>query len=217
MPVVWEQVQGVSRLLVKNKQGGSEMKEKQAETSIKCPNCGFEFPVEGALHDHVLEKVKGEYEEKLKRQSKVFSEKQEETRKELEKKLLEKKGELEEEIRKEEQEKHSMKARELEKKLEDQKKLIEEMQRKAGQGSMQTQGEVQEEALKELLERAFPFDLVEDVAKGARGPTWCRLSGTRGSRSAGRSSGRASAPRLSATPGSTRRRRTSASTGRPWP
>lgn len=145
------------------------MKEKQAETSIKCPNCGFEFPVEGALHDHVLEKVKDEYEEKLKRQSKVFSEKQEETRKELEAKLLEKRGELEEEIRKQEQEKNALKFREYEKKLEEQKRLREEMERKAGQGSMQTQGEVQEEALKELLERAFPFDMVEDVAKGARG------------------------------------------------
>lgn len=145
------------------------MKEKQSETRIKCPNCGFEFPVEEALHGHVMDKVKGEYEEKLKQQSKVFSEKQKEIQRELEKKLLEKAGELEEEIRKKELEKNSLKIREYEKKMADQKKLIEEMQRKAGQGSMQLQGEVQEEALKELLERSFPFDVIENVAKGARG------------------------------------------------
>lgn len=145
------------------------MKEKQSATSVKCPQCGFEFPVEDALHDHALEKVRSEYEEKIKQQSQAFRKKQEETQQELEKKLTEKRGELEEDIRKQEQEKNALKFREYEKKMEDQKKLIEEMQRKAGQGSMQMQGEVQEEALIELLARAFPFDVVEDVAKGARG------------------------------------------------
>src|ERR1700712_1552038 len=58
---------------------------------------------------------------------------------------------------------------ELKKQLEDNKKLAEEMKRKAEQGSMQTQGEVQELALEKLLQEAFPFDLVAPVAKGTRG------------------------------------------------
>lgn len=58
---------------------------------------------------------------------------------------------------------------ELKKQLEDNKKLAEEMKRKAEQGSMQTQGEVQELALEKLLQEAYPFDIVEPVAKGIRG------------------------------------------------
>ena len=42
-------------------------------------------------------------------------------------------------------------------------------QRKAEQGSMQLQGEVLELALEELLRSAFPFDTIEEVAKGTRG------------------------------------------------
>jgi hypothetical protein len=59
--------------------------------------------------------------------------------------------------------------KEKEKQLEDQRKLIEEMKRRADQGSMQLQGEVQELALEKLLQLAFPFDLVEPIAKGVRG------------------------------------------------
>jgi hypothetical protein len=43
------------------------------------------------------------------------------------------------------------------------------MRRKAEQGSMQLQGEVLELALEELLKSAFPFDQVEEVAKGVKG------------------------------------------------
>jgi hypothetical protein len=59
--------------------------------------------------------------------------------------------------------------KELEKQLDDQKKLAEEMRRKAEQGSMQLQGEVQEMALEEILQNAFPFDTVEEVGKGVEG------------------------------------------------
>src|SRR5690606_3207814 len=63
----------------------------------------------------------------------------------------------------------ALKMRELEKQVQDSKKLAEEMQRKAEQGSMQLQGEVLELALEELLRAAFPFDAIEEVAKGTRG------------------------------------------------
>lgn len=64
---------------------------------------------------------------------------------------------------------YQMKMKELELQLEGQKKLVDEMKRKAEQGSMQMQGEVQELLLEELLRNSFPFDLVEEVAKGVRG------------------------------------------------
>ena len=37
------------------------------------------------------------------------------------------------------------------------------------QGSQERQGEMLEEALKEVLERRFPYDRFEDVVKGKRG------------------------------------------------
>ncbi|MEO7446571.1 MAG: DUF2130 domain-containing protein [Ferruginibacter sp.] len=83
---------------------------------------------------------------------------------------------LVEQIRKQEIDKNSireheqlMKMKELEKQLEDQKKMAEEMKRKADQGSMQLQGEVQEMALEDLLRQQFPFDIISEVGKGARG------------------------------------------------
>jgi hypothetical protein len=57
----------------------------------------------------------------------------------------------------------------MEEKLEVQRKLAEEMKRKAEQGSMQSQGEVQELLLEEMLRTAFPFDVIVEVGKGVRG------------------------------------------------
>jgi hypothetical protein len=92
------------------------------------------------------------------------------------KKLQEERAKIGEEIRNIELQKNQtretdfqLQLKEKEKQLEDQRKLIEEMKRKADQGSMQLQGEVQELALEKLLQDAFPFDVVEPVAKGIRG------------------------------------------------
>jgi hypothetical protein len=64
---------------------------------------------------------------------------------------------------------YQMRMKELEKQLDDQKKLAEEMKRKAEQGSMQSQGEVQELLLEEMLRHSFPFDIISEVGKGVRG------------------------------------------------
>ncbi len=94
----------------------------------------------------------------------------------LQRKLQEQRGEIAEQIRKQESEKnsiketeHQLRVKELEKQLDDQKKLAEEMKRKAEQGSMQLQGEVQELILEELLRQSFPFDVISEVGKGIRG------------------------------------------------
>jgi hypothetical protein len=88
---------------------------------------------------------------------------------ELEKQLQARQIEIEEKVKKIENERTDLKIKELEKKLADQVELAETMRRKAEQGSMQLQGEVQELALEELLRTAFPFDTIEEVAKGVRG------------------------------------------------
>lgn len=58
---------------------------------------------------------------------------------------------------------------EKDKQINDLKKLLEDAQRKANQGSQQTQGEVQELALEELLRDTFRDDLIEAIGKGVNG------------------------------------------------
>lgn len=62
-----------------------------------------------------------------------------------------------------------METRQKDSVINDLKAKIEEMRRKVSQGSMQLQGEVQEEALKELLIELHPTDEIADVKKGQCG------------------------------------------------
>lgn len=94
----------------------------------------------------------------------------------LQRKLLEERNVLMQQVRKEEAERillketeYQLKLKELEKQLEDQRRLAEEMKRRAEQGSMQLQGEVQELLLEELLRDHFPYDSISEVGKGVEG------------------------------------------------
>lgn len=77
--------------------------------------------------------------------------------------------EVEEKASLAEREKFEMAMREKDKTIDDLKKLTDEMKRKSEQGSMQLQGEVQELALEDLLQKTFPFDSIEEVGKGVKG------------------------------------------------
>jgi hypothetical protein len=94
----------------------------------------------------------------------------------LQKQLLQERSALTEQIRREEEQRSSMKdeehlfkMKELQMQLEEQRRLVEEMKRKADQGSMQLQGEVQEKLLEELLRDHFPYDSIGEVGKGVEG------------------------------------------------
>jgi hypothetical protein len=94
----------------------------------------------------------------------------------VQKKLLEERNLLAQQIRKEETERTSiketeyqLKLKELEKQLDDQRKLAEEMKRRSEQGSMQLQGEAQELLLEEILKDHFPYDAIGEVGKGMEG------------------------------------------------
>lgn len=134
----------------------------------------------------LLEQTNLENEQKLKearqqqleylQKERALKNKEEELEITLQKKLQEEREQLSAEIRKTEEQRlvnketeFQLKIKEMEEKLETQRKLAEEMRRKAEQGSMQTQGEVQELLLEEQLRTAFPFDLIEEVGKGVRG------------------------------------------------
>jgi hypothetical protein len=88
---------------------------------------------------------------------------------EKEKYLLENTRKIQEDVLKQERERYDQAKKEWDMQMDQQKKLIEEMKRKAEQGSTQLQGEVLELLLEEMLENAFPFDKVTEVAKGKKG------------------------------------------------
>lgn len=134
----------------------------------------------------ILEEAERDKDEKLKtaqkkeleflRREKELESKEAELEIRLQKKLLQEKNTLLDQLRKDEEqrfalreEEHLFKMKDLQMQLEDQKKLIEEMKRKAEQGSMQRQGEVQELLLEEILKDHFPFDIISEVGKGVEG------------------------------------------------
>jgi hypothetical protein len=94
----------------------------------------------------------------------------------VQKKLLQERTLLLEQLRKDaeqrlslKEEEYKFKMKDLEVQLDEQKKLIEEMRRRSEQGSMQRQGEVQEILLEEILKDHFPFDVISEVGKGVEG------------------------------------------------
>ncbi|HEY4936899.1 MAG TPA: DUF2130 domain-containing protein [Puia sp.] len=134
----------------------------------------------------ILKKSNEEQQEKLKtarqkeleflQKEQALKTREEELEISQQRKLQEERIKIGDEIRRNEEQKNQtretdfqLQLQELKKQLEDQKKLAEEMRRRADQGSTQLQGEVQELALEKLLRGAFPFDLVEPIAKGVRG------------------------------------------------
>ena len=66
-------------------------------------------------------------------------------------------------------EEHRLKDLEKDKKINDMQQALEEARRKGEQGSMQTQGEVGELDLEEMLAAKFPTDDIKPVPKGFRG------------------------------------------------
>jgi hypothetical protein len=156
-------------------------KEKELEESLR-KNISSDFETKLRL----LEQNNKDNEEKLKlarqkeadflRKEQELKNKEAEIELTVQKQLQKDREKLTEDIRKIEEQKtanketeYQLKIKELEKQRDDQKKLADEMKRKAEQGSMQTQGEVQELLLEEMLRAAFPFDLVTEVGKGVRG------------------------------------------------
>jgi hypothetical protein len=103
------------------------------------------------------------------RKESELKEKQEDLNLLVERQLLERQKEIEDKARAKERESFELEKIKLLKQIDDNKKLAEEMKRKAEQGSMQMQGEVQELAIEDLLNRTYPFDRISEVPKGIRG------------------------------------------------
>lgn len=104
--------------------------------------------------------------ERLKRETK---EREDALQLKFEKELNAERSKIESAIVEREAHRNEMKLAERDKQLNDLRKQLEEARRKAEQGSMQTQGEVQELALQELLSDLFKFDSIQEVPKGQNG------------------------------------------------
>lgn len=165
--------------------------------TIICPHCNKELELSDALNHEIESKLRLELEEKssleiadlkrtleekdkkvnemrereleLREEKRKIEEAKKEMALELQKQLDEQKKTLEEQILKQAAEDHRLKDLEKEKKINDMEQLIEELKRKAQQGSQQTQGEVLELDLEQLLMDTFPNDEILPVGKGVRG------------------------------------------------
>jgi hypothetical protein len=113
------------------------------------------------------------------RQSQEFEQVKKNQAFEIEKAKIEERKKLESELGKQAEEKskfetdkmrleYEKRMAEMQKQLEMTQKAVEDANRKANQGSMQIQGEIQEDALYDLLATNFPIDIISDVEKGIK-------------------------------------------------
>ena len=140
--------------------------EKEQEDKIKAIEKKFEEEREKRKALQRLEVEKMELEQKLKDKDEEVALEMKKEKLRIEESLTK---QLSEKILSREREKSELEMQKLKKQLNDQKKLTEESQRKLEQGSMQTQGEILELALEQLLRDSFPYDEVIEVGKGRKG------------------------------------------------
>ncbi len=105
----------------------------------------------------------------LRKQTRELEEQKKNLDLELQRKLDAERGKIIEEAKKAEAEANRLKMLEKDKQLEIMSKTIEDLKRQSEQGSMQIQGEVQENDLKQLLSTTFFTDVIQDVPTGIKG------------------------------------------------
>ena len=162
---------------------------------ITCPRCKKKFYGDEIFKEHLAEesrkqkeKIQTELEKKhslknkqlseenslLKKQKKIDGNKiEEKVRLKVEKQLKEAKKEFQKEnksaIEDKVREAELKKEKEAEIKERRYLKRIEEMKKMSKQGSVEVQGEIQEELIEDFLRDKFPDDDVEEIKKGAKG------------------------------------------------
>lgn len=109
------------------------------------------------------------YELELRKKARDLEEKEQKLELEMARKMDEERKKIIAETKKHEAEQQRLKMLEKDKLVDMMKKQVDELKRKVEQGSMQIQGEVQEDDLKDLLSTTFVTDEISDVATGAKG------------------------------------------------
>jgi len=152
--------------LSKREQSMKAEAEKEQEELVKAMQKKLEEEQQKIRELKRLEVEKMELEKQLKNKDEEVALQLQKEKLKIEESLTK---QLSEKILSREREKSELEIQKLQKQLNDQKKLTEESQRKLEQGSMQTQGEVLELALEQLLRDSFPYDEVNEVGKGRKG------------------------------------------------
>lgn len=109
------------------------------------------------------------FELELRKKARELEEKEKKIELEMSRKLDGERAKIVEETKKQEAGQQRLKMQEKDKQLEQMRSQIDDLKRKAEQGSMQIQGEVQEDDLKALLATTFVTDEISDVSTGAKG------------------------------------------------
>ena len=115
----------------------------------------------------LAEATKNELE--LRKKTRELEEKDKQRELEMERKMDKERQKMAEKMKEEMGEESRKKISEKDQQIEQMKKTIDDLKRKSEQGSMQVQGDAQEEALKALLKENFPMDDIQDVSTGVRG------------------------------------------------
>lgn len=105
----------------------------------------------------------------LRKKTRELEEKEKKMDLELARKMDEQRKQIVEETKKQEADQQRLKLQEKDKLIEIFRKQVDELKRKAEQGSMQIQGEVQEDDVKSLLTHTFVTDEISDIATGSKG------------------------------------------------
>lgn len=145
------------------------------------------------LKDEAVKKAKQEVElqlkdktnelDELRKQNKNFQEQllelnktlrqlrtsMEEEKLNLEKRLSTEQNRIRQDEQKKFEDQYKLKFLEIEKQNKDLKNSLEDAKRKAEQGSQQTQGEVLELEIENILKSQFPYDEIKEIPKGIRG------------------------------------------------
>ena len=110
-----------------------------------------------------------EHELEIRKEKRQLDEEKKNLKLEVERKLDQEREKISQQAKKEASEETHLKMAEKDKQMEQLRKSLEDAKRKSEQGSMQIQGDVQEDDLKIILSNAYPSDSVEDVPAGVRG------------------------------------------------
>jgi hypothetical protein len=124
-----------------------------------------------AENSEKTEKLKEAQERELefRKRQRAFEDRELNLNLEIERKLSEAKNKIMEETSSKLTEAFRLKEAENEKRINDLRKQLDEAKRKLEQGSQQSQGEILELELENILRSAFPYDKIEPVPKGTKG------------------------------------------------
>lgn len=143
--------------------------EAAARTAAEANTAKFQ-DLEERLKEKTDKVIAGEKKElEFLRLEKDLKEKMQSVDLEVARKVSEERTKVQAEAQKQADDSYKLKSMENDKVIGDLRKQIDEMKRKAEQGSMQTQGEVVELELEEILRSTFPLDEINPVGKGISG------------------------------------------------